>query len=91
MLTRKDILDTANKIVNGEREDKHGAPENSFKILAELWSAYTQESITPVDAAIMLGLLKVARIKTGVNEEDNYIDLAGYAACAGELATLNQF
>ena len=33
----------------------------------------------------MMALLKVARIATG-NKEDNFIDLAGYAACAGEIA-----
>ena len=38
------------------------------------------------DVAMMLALLKVARIKTGV-KGDSYVDLAGYAACAGEIAT----
>jgi hypothetical protein len=34
---------------------------------------------------MMMGLLKVARIRTGHGGEDSYIDLAGYAACAGEM------
>lgn len=40
----------------------------------------------PKDVAMMLALLKVARIKTGV-KGDSFVDLAGYAACAGEIAT----
>lgn len=35
--------------------------------------------------AALLGLLKIARIATGHGKDDNWIDLAGYAACGGEL------
>jgi hypothetical protein len=35
---------------------------------------------------MMLALLKIGRIATGHTKADNYIDLAGYAACAGEIA-----
>lgn len=48
------------------------------------------EIITPKDVAVMMGLLKVARIATGTGTEDCFIDLAGYAACAGEIATRTQ-
>ena len=34
---------------------------------------------------IYLGLFKIARIATGHGKADNWVDLAGYAACAGEL------
>ena len=34
----------------------------------------------------MMSLLKVARIATG-SSPDSFVDLAGYAACAGEIAT----
>ena len=36
------------------------------------------------DVALMMALLKIARATTSDNM-DNLIDLAGYAACAGEL------
>lgn len=32
-----------------------------------------------------LALLKIARIATGHGKSDNWVDLAGYAACGGEL------
>lgn len=35
---------------------------------------------------MMMAMLKIARIKSGRYHEDNFIDLAGYAACAGEIA-----
>ena len=41
---------------------------------------------TSKDVAMMMALLKVARIKAG-DKADSFIDLAGYAACAGEIVT----
>lgn len=37
------------------------------------------------DVAAMLVLLKVARISSGNAKNDNWIDIAGYAACGGEI------
>lgn len=37
------------------------------------------------DVAAMLVLLKVARISSGHAKEDNWVDIAGYAACGGEI------
>lgn len=36
---------------------------------------------------MMMALLKVARIRSGTGTEDSFVDLAGYAACGGEIAT----
>ena len=85
-VSRADILDRAKAIVTGEREKQYGKPEDNFAIIAELWGAYTGYKFSPVDVAMMMALLKVARIKTGVGTVDSFVDLAGYAACAGEIA-----
>ena len=88
--TRTDILDEAKRIVTGKR-DEYGTMEDSFDAIAELWSAYLSSLFKPrgieigrVNVAVMMVLLKVAR---SVDSEklDNYIDMAGYAACAGEM------
>ena len=84
--TRAGILDAAKKIVTGDREKQYGKPEDNFAIIAELWGTYTGYKFSPVDVAMMMALLKVARIKTGVGTVDSFVDLAGYAACAGEIA-----
>lgn len=36
--------------------------------------------------AVMMALLKIARIAKGRFKADSYIDAIGYMACAGELA-----
>ena len=88
-LTRKDILDTALKCVNGDRDQQYGNPENSFNMIAKFWNAYLGcHDISPKDVAAMLALLKIARISIGQAKNDNWIDLAGYAACGGELENI---
>lgn len=86
-MNRKQILRKAEECVLGQRGQDYGAPENNFETIARLWSAYLKDKhyILPQDVAIMMCLLKIARIKAG-GTEDSYVDLAGYAACAGELA-----
>ena len=42
--------------------------------------------VTTEDVPMMMALLKIARASTGKFKADNYIDLAGYAACGMEIA-----
>ena len=87
--TRESILDAAKRCVCGDREQDYGSPEDNFAVIAALWAAYTGTDITPKDVAMMMALLKIARAKAG-NKPDTYIDLAGYAACGGELEVNNR-
>lgn len=83
--TRSAILTEANNIVSGNRKaGEYGQPEDSFGVVAGLWSEYLDQKIKPHDVAVMMALLKIARIKGGEYKLDNWIDLAGYAACGGE-------
>lgn len=89
---REKVLTKAFQIVSGERDVQYGSPEDNFKIIANLWSIYLSGKdgdirISPKDVAMMMSLLKIARIRTGVFSEDSYIDLAGYAACGCECAS----
>ena len=89
-MTRSEILTKAGACVNGDREQDYGSPERSFETIAAFWNSYMMNRpekpfIGPTDVAAMLALLKIARISTGHAKDDNWIDLAGYAACGGEL------
>lgn len=83
-MTRKDCLMAAIDAVCNDRQHTYGKPENNFKLIADLWSAYKGVEFTPHDVAMMMILLKIARISAGKYKSDNYIDIAGYAACAAE-------
>lgn len=89
MITREEVLETAMEMVTGSRPDDYGTPENNFARIADLWRAYLgtkpAASINAADVAAMLALLKIARIASGHGKGDNWVDLAGYAACGGEL------
>lgn len=99
-MKRAEILEAARVCVCvcGEREQDYGSPEDNFETIGLLWGVYLRAAhpelarvmainhITPKDVAAMMGLLKVARIATG-DKADSFVDLAGYAACAGEIAT----
>lgn len=86
-MKRADILNTANKIVNGERQEDYGSPEDNFTKIGVLWSTYLGVAITAEDVAAMMILLKTARISPGQTKIDNWVDIAGYAACGGEIQT----
>lgn len=89
MTTRKEILKQATDAVCTDREGQYGSPEDNFRRIADLWTAYWGGyPFEPKDVAMMMALLKIARITTGKHKDDNYIDLAGYAACGGELGSL---
>lgn len=95
MMTRSELLHAAEVCVCGQREEDYGTPEDSFRVIGELWETYLKAKcignpqaevcIVPEDVAALLGLLKIARIATGHGKSDNWVDLAGYAACGGEL------
>lgn len=86
-MTRSEILQQADKAINGQREQDYGSPETNFELIAKLWSAYLGETISPVAVSMMMCLLKIARIKNGGGTGDSFVDLAGYAACGGEIRT----
>lgn len=90
--SRADILDQAKKCVCGQREQDYGTPESNFQLIADLWNGYLfpslQENkavISPTDVSMMMALMKIARIRNGGGSGDSFVDLAGYAACGGEL------
>lgn len=87
---RKQTLDEAEKMVNGQRTQDYGTPEDSFNTIAALWGAYNRKIFSSADVAIMLALLKIARLKADKTHKDSWVDLAGYAACGAECALPKQ-
>lgn len=86
----KNVIDRARKII-GAHQDTHGDSLQTHADIAELWSAYLSvcmdEEITilPSDVAKMMVLLKMARSKNGDFNEDDYVDMIGYASLSCEI------
>ncbi len=88
-MVRPDFLDRAKECVCGQREQDYGSPEDNFRTIANLWNAYLGDRIvSEVDVSMMMSLLKIARIRSGNYTADSFVDLAGYAACGGEIASI---
>jgi len=87
-MNRRETLDRAADCVLQDRNSQYGSPENSFVQIAGLWSFYLGQELRPHDVAILMALLKIARLKTNPSHADSWVDLAGYAACGAELAEL---
>jgi len=85
--SRGDVLDTAKQYVTKDRAADHGDMEDNFQRIAEFWSVHLDQLIDAHDVAVMMTLLKVARIKSNPYHMDNFIDGAGYLACGGELVS----
>lgn len=93
-MTRAEILKAAERCVCTDRNQQYGEPEDNFRIIAALWNVYlfgrgAKSQLNPADVGAMMALFKLGRIATGGDKADNFIDLAGYAACAGEISTEN--
>ena len=84
MNKRTEILETAKHLVNGDRQDDYGDAAESFKAIAEMWSAYLGVDVSGRDVCNMMALLKIARLRNGPHD-DSSVDGAGYLALGAEI------
>lgn len=81
------------EIVTQDRNAQYGEPEDSFSVIADLWTGYLtarqkqyedgiMPPLTAEDVARMLQLFKMARRMTSpVPKQDSIIDGIGYLLC----------
>jgi hypothetical protein len=92
-MNRDDILHEAISAITVDRAATHGDAEDSFSEIAKLWDWWLQNrpvpeaKLLPGDVSMMMSLFKIGRIAGNSRHEDNYVDLAGYCAIAGEIST----
>ena len=86
-MNTREILRSAEDLVTGARKDDYGDPLDNHKRIALLWQVVLGTEISPAEVAICMALVKVARLVQNPKHEDSYIDLCGYAAIAGEVAS----
>lgn len=81
-------LQQAIDIINGERQDVYGSPEDSFSKIADYWTTYLGDQmtdrITAEDVALMMVLFKIAR-EANQHKRDNIIDAAGYLGIYADM------
>lgn len=96
-MLRKELLSKAIEITEGARQEHYGSPEDNFARIAEYWQTYLRQTqldgykpiISSHDVAIMMILMKVARLAADHLHDDSWLDIAGYAACGSQCAQLD--
>ena len=97
-MTKEEILAEASRIISRDRNLSHGDAFENHAEIAEFWNIFLDKklqpmaSITAEDVALMMVLLKISRNTQGKkNNMDNFIDMCGYAAIAGEINDTGSF
>ena len=97
-MRKEDILKKASELVTGDRNETHGDAFQNHAEIAEFWNIFLDKklqpmaSITAEDVALMMVLLKISRNTQGKKSNiDNFIDMCGYAAIAGEINDSGSF
>lgn len=85
-MKKEAVLDKAKELVSNERLKHYGPPIVNFTRIAKLWSVVLGKEITAALVAVCLAQLKISRLCETPDHEDSWVDLAGYAACGGEVA-----
>jgi hypothetical protein len=92
-MNAEEILRTAHDLVSNDRKAAYGDALDGMVRLAIALNAWlhmsgnpTKRPLTAKDAAMLHVMSKIARSQTGPHRGDNYIDLAGWASIAGEVA-----
>jgi len=97
-MTKEEILRQAKELITGDRNDTHGDAYRNHAEIAEFWNIFLDKKLKPManitaeDVALMMVLMKISRNSQGKKSNlDNFIDMCGYAAIAGEINDTGSF
>lgn len=65
------------RLVDEDRNDQYGPPDENLTRIAKLWSTYLGTEVTAMDVSLMMVLLKISRSKAGY-ARDNSVDGIAY-------------
>jgi hypothetical protein len=86
---REEVLMEAAKLITGDRNKTYGSPTQNFQDISDVWNVLLRaklgegQKITPGEVASMMAAVKLVRM-IAQPKRDNWVDLAGYAACGLE-------
>jgi hypothetical protein len=87
---RAQLLTELQDILHQDRNLQYGEPADNLKRIANLWDVYRVSKPSPQiveeDVAIMMALVKIARLCNDLTNKDSWLDLAGYAALGYECS-----
>lgn len=83
-MTTENILDEANRITSGARNEAYGSPLDNHTTTATLWTEYLLRKYgnchrLDADDVCMLNILQKISRHANAPKRDNLVDIAGYA------------
>jgi len=99
----KEMLEQTTALVGGQRAKDYGDKTTNHERIAKLWNMWFDEtrtggketklhltpngSISAYDVAMMMLMVKIARLMHSPGHTDSHVDIAGYASILEEIAT----
>lgn len=90
-LLKPSILQQADAIINGQRQQDYGDKLSNFTQIAMLFTGTLARKLNPGtiitadDVALLMMQVKVARLANMPTHKDSILDIAGYAGCLDKL------
>ena len=86
-MKKEEVLDTAKSLVCGDRAAAYGSAKENFARIARMWEPIIGKEITPEQVAMCMVQVKITRLIQTRDHADSWVDIAGYAACGGEISS----
>ena len=74
----ENILQEAERIVNGPRASDYGDARENHQRIADIWSAVLGAKVTPEQVVMCMIGVKLARLANTPDHRDSWVDIAGY-------------
>lgn len=88
---REQSIETALGLIMGDRAaeyDTKDSADGNFTRIGQLWGVILGVPITPVQVALCLVQLKIARLVVNPTHKDSWVDIIGYGALGSEMAAM---
>lgn len=86
LFPKQSVLDEANEVIYGDREQTYGHPSKNLECIGDMWTAYVRSrfgshiQFQAEDVAVLMVLVKAARLANTPGHRDSLVDICGYAA-----------
>lgn len=87
MTAREEVLEEAARLISHDRNVTYGPPSQDFERIAAMWSVLFGREFSAHEVAMGLICLKLSRLVHSPLHRDNWVDMAGYAACGFEASS----
>lgn len=83
----KNIIEKAADLITKDRQKDYGDIDDNYKKFAAFLNIFFEdlEKVKPSDAALIMVLLKISRMKANTYNEDTFADAIGYLGIASAL------